>query len=137
VFLVPVSGALCKNPIMKFFKDSVSAEMLGHRLSDLYAVMSRSVEKSVEKIERAGVGERVYQAIRYKTELQPTWGVPVRGRDGEGPSAREDCRHCFGMPPLPQMRRTIDGYLNTCRAPGVFTSPQYRLRQTEDGDNKI
>lgn len=36
----------------------------------------------------------------------------VRGRGGEGPSAREDCRHCFGTPPLPQMRRAVDGSLS-------------------------
>jgi hypothetical protein len=52
---------------MKMFRDSVSAAMLGNRISDLYAMTSRAIEKSVEGINRAGVGERVYQAVRYKT----------------------------------------------------------------------
>ena len=54
--------------------------------------------------------------------LPPTWSVRVRGTDDEGPSAREDCRYCDGTPPLPPMRRAVDGSLSRSGRPGSGTN---------------
>ena len=55
---------------MSFFKPKlqVTASMLSMRLSDLLYRLSREVANSLEKLNREGIGESIYQAMKYKTD---------------------------------------------------------------------
>jgi hypothetical protein len=49
-------------------KIEVTPAMLGIRLGDLYYPLSRGIETSLESMNRVGVGESLYQAIRNHTD---------------------------------------------------------------------
>jgi hypothetical protein len=49
-------------------KIEVTPAMLAMRLGDLYYPLSRGLEKSLESMNRFGVGESVYQAIKNHTD---------------------------------------------------------------------
>jgi hypothetical protein len=52
---------------MPLFKPEAPASLVASRLSDLDAVMSRQIERTIEELNQPGINPRVYQAMKHKT----------------------------------------------------------------------